>query len=1124
MSANSGATAAAATAEETTAAAVATITETMSEARQLIGAKEVKEFYGNDIVFSYDKKKGIVFGVVVDSYESSGSEDSLGALEKGQIRVYWPHNHSEHVWKQDNVHLLSRFILPGDIVRRLEDGKETQRGYCRSSKQVATVQILGTDKVIENVSQDRLENMLKFNYGSAVCLNNKFGRIMNFDQKVTLTSKCGSVVEILNSINHDIEEYWLGRRGSSFVGEYYVGQDVSLVPWNLEEPTWIKKSKTIRRNLHMRQKFTVKNVEIVNVDVAWHRPDATSAEESKLHMSIADVKAEEIPKLQLMESMEERSLELCERRLLKLSPGDTMITKKQWLQKRSKVLMPHLTKGTANTGSTKKKRSRYNSNSLLNTDDEIYVMGADDVEEDTEAADDEASDEAEWSTDNESSIADDKQRMLVVFKKKRCGMKKVTLERILNVPVEVTCYDSQVTIVWQDGTEEKDLSSTQLYYSISLDDHEFFPGEWVIQNEDEFSGQYGVVQKVDYLERTAMIKWFEYNEQEKEQKYLHTDEMSVYDITKHPKFAFRPGIFVYSSNNINAKLGMVHDSCPQGYIVVKWLSGDEGKYTPQELVLLPDTHDLLDDDDDDENESGQMSWETESIESITGDMNSEPILQNMAARLDFVRSRIVYLREAFQQHTVYENFTYLRDLLIVYDNSSYLDKLLGTSFFNNKSKHYQTLLQQVKDRARQHGVEIFGRCVSDNSTSLKMKVAERENINKVLRLEHKINAQIESSKDGSSNKEGGEPSLAPTPESEKINITSDNLCVEVLSMIKARMDLAYAEIVARMDGTQALTVMTKASEPTVSPMLSVPTTPDDSFTSLTLTPPKFGSLAKPTGSNFVSESYSVLDDAPTNHRYFNSKNEPTDKMQFFRAVRTESNLLRESLPPGVWVRSYANRMDLLSVMIRGPDKTPYEDGLFLFDMQLSADYPRSPPLVSYISYSSERLNPNLYVEGRVCVSLLGTWLGRGTEVWGPNSTLLQLIVSIQGLILVAEPYYNEAGYEKQSESQQGYENSRTYNELVILKLVQSMTELLLSPPQVFRHEVLYHFSNCGDRLCVRLKALINNTSPESMKLDFPLLPISKGLKLSLNTALDRFHQVLISALEKQQPIAQTPTF
>lgn len=61
-----------------------------------------------------------------------------------------------------------------------------------------------------------------------------------------------------------------------------------------------------------------------------------------------------------------------------------------------------------------------------------------------------------------------------------------------------------------------------------------------------------------------------------------------------------------------------------------------------------------------------------------------------------------------------------------------------------------------------------------------------------------------------------------------------------------------------------------------------------------------------------------------------------------------------------------------------------------------------------------RLNPNLYVEGKVCVSLLGTWYAeRKEEQWRPTSTLLQLIVSIQGLILVEQPYFNEPGYADQ---------------------------------------------------------------------------------------------------------------
>jgi len=84
------------------------------------------------------------------------------------------------------------------------------------------------------------------------------------------------------------------------------------------------------------------------------------------------------------------------------------------------------------------------------------------------------------------------------------------------------------------------------------------------------------------------------------------------------------------------------------------------------------------------------------------------------------------------------------------------------------------------------------------------------------------------------------------------------------------------------------------------------------------------------------------------------------------------------------------------VLIHGPDNTPYEDGIFLFDIMLPSNYPDAPPMVHYVSFCSNRLNPNLYECGKVCVSLLGTWSGKGTEVWTAESSLLQLLVSIQG--------------------------------------------------------------------------------------------------------------------------------
>jgi len=57
-----------------------------------------------------------------------------------------------------------------------------------------------------------------------------------------------------------------------------------------------------------------------------------------------------------------------------------------------------------------------------------------------------------------------------------------------------------------------------------------------------------------------------------------------------------------------------------------------------------------------------------------------------------------------------------------------------------------------------------------------------------------------------------------------------------------------------------------------------------------------------------------------------------------------------------------------------------------------------------------RFNPNLYVDGKVCISLLGvTTASDESQRWNPQlSSLAQLMISIQSQILgVKEPYFNE---------------------------------------------------------------------------------------------------------------------
>jgi baculoviral IAP repeat-containing protein 6 len=123
-----------------------------------------------------------------------------------------------------------------------------------------------------------------------------------------------------------------------------------------------------------------------------------------------------------------------------------------------------------------------------------------------------------------------------------------------------------------------------------------------------------------------------------------------------------------------------------------------------------------------------------------------------------------------------------------------------------------------------------------------------------------------------------------------------------------------------------------------------------------------------------------------------------------------SRSLPVTLSSSVWVRSNSMRMDAVQAMISGPEDTPYHNGLFLFDAIFPEDYPKSPPKINLrtTGRGTVRFNPNLYNCGKVCLSLLGTWPGGGeAEKWNDTSTFLQVLVSIQSLILVPNPYFNE---------------------------------------------------------------------------------------------------------------------
>lgn len=70
------------------------------------------------------------------------------------------------------------------------------------------------------------------------------------------------------------------------------------------------------------------------------------------------------------------------------------------------------------------------------------------------------------------------------------------------------------------------------------------------------------------------------------------------------------------------------------------------------------------------------------------------------------------------------------------------------------------------------------------------------------------------------------------------------------------------------------------------------------------------------------------------------------------------------------------------------------------------------------------------------------WDGVGVRVpW-------QVLVSVQGLVLVPLPYFNEAGYEKQRGTAEGERNALVYNESAFLLSCKTMLYTLRKRPKV----------------------------------------------------------------------------
>ena len=90
-------------------------------------------------------------------------------------------------------------------------------------------------------------------------------------------------------------------------------------------------------------------------------------------------------------------------------------------------------------------------------------------------------------------------------------------------------------------------------------------------------------------------------------------------------------------------------------------------------------------------------------------------------------------------------------------------------------------------------------------------------------------------------------------------------------------------------------------------------------------------------------------------------------------------------------------------IIFGPESSPYQGGIFKFEMKFPKEYPNKPPKLQFIT---PLFHPNIYTNGKVCISILHEGVDQFNyesvaDRWKPIHGITSILMSI--VLMLAEP-------------------------------------------------------------------------------------------------------------------------
>lgn len=188
--------------------------------------------------------------------------------------------------------------------------------------------------------------------------------------------------------------------------------------------------------------------------------------------------------------------------------------------------------------------------------------------------------------------------------------------------------------------------------------------------------------------------------------------------------------------------------------------------------------------------------------------------------------------------------------------------------------------------------------------------------------------------------------------------------------------------------------------------------------------------------------------------------EPRSNSSFLiKRLKNEFDLFYDYIPfnynSSFFVRADKNFPQFVKLLISGPRGSPYENGLYLFDVYFPSNYPNAPPKMRFMTTGdgSFRFNPNLDNFGRVCLSLIGGWTGNGLENWEPTkSNFAQVIIAITQFFFTDRIIESQPGIETLMQTAEGVYQNEGYGNIV---RANNLTYAIIEQIKNYKYNVVF---------------------------------------------------------------------